>query len=102
MIQQKAIFLYGADFKSDFLSNLYQCPKHDIKSILDNPIKENISEYKRNIKDLADKLEKSRSIKIIIPQEMNIFIGKELRAMNINMRQLFPDIYGLMKYHYPK
>lgn len=102
MIQQKGMFFYGANFESNFLSNLFQCPKEDVKSIIDNPINVNISEYKENIEDLAEKLEKSRSVNMIFPQEMNIYIGNELRAMNINMRQLFPEIYGLMKHYYPK
>ncbi len=102
MIQQEGMFLYGADFESNFLNNLYQCPEQDVKSILDNPIQVNISEYKENIENLANIFTKSRSIKIIIPQETSIFIGVELQAMNINMRQLFPDIYGLIKHYYSK
>ena len=72
MIQQKGIFLYGANFESNFLSNLFQCPKEDVKSIVDNPINVKISEYKENREELAEKIEKSRSIKMIFPQEMNI------------------------------
>ena len=102
MIQQKGMFLYGANFDSNFLSNLFQCQEKDVKSILDNRRIINISEFKENVRSLAEKLEKSRSIKMIFPQEMNTYIGKELRAMNINRRQLFPDIYGLMKYYYPR
>jgi len=101
IIQQKGVFLYGANFKSNFLCNLFQCSREDVKSIIDDSIQIDIAEYKENIEDLAEKVEKSRSIKIIFPQEINVYIGKELRAMNINMRQLFPDIYGLMKHYYP-